>query len=210
MWYFGQLSDDHFSACTPQKMKCLCRHEPAKFCFLGALSAQLSMSAWLWDLCCFLIVIVSFSRLRSLSKEGGGHPRRSCVGVAARGGNPGQEGRNQGRRANERVSGETLFLPSLIFSLAVLCLVLVVFVLCQAVYLFFILLYYRLCLCFFVCLCLCLSRSVCFGSGTGSRGSDNSLLAPSVCVLVIVCDCTAASRGRLTGIPLTCFTDQPC
>lgn len=116
MWYFGQLSDDHFSACTPQKMKCLCRHEPAKFCFLGALSAQLSMSAWLWDLCCFLIVIVSFSRLRSLSKEGGGHPRRSCVGVAARGGNPGQEGRNQGRRANERVSGETLFLPSLIFS----------------------------------------------------------------------------------------------
>lgn len=210
MWYFGQLSDDHFSACTPQKMKCLCRHEPAKFCFLGALSAQLSMSAWLWDLCCFLIVIVSFSRLRSLSKEGGGHPRRSCVGVAARGGNPGQEGRNQGRRANERVSGETLFLPSLIFSLAVLCLVLVVFVLCQAVYLFFILLYYRLCLCFFVCLCLCLSRSVCFGSDTGSRSSDNSLLAPSVCVLVIVCDCTAASRGRLTGIPLTCFTDQPC
>lgn len=153
MWYFGQLSDDHFSACTPQKMKCLCRHEPAKFCFLGALSAQLSMSAWLWDLCCFLIVIVSFSRLRSLSKEGGGHPRRSCVGVAARGGNPGQEGRNQGRRANERVSGETLFLTSLIFSLAVLCLVLVVFVLCQAVYLFF------LSSCITVCVCVSLSVS---------------------------------------------------
>lgn len=50
------------------------------------------------------------SRLWSLSKERGGHPRRSCVGVAARRGNPGQEGRNQGRRANERMSGETLSL----------------------------------------------------------------------------------------------------
>lgn len=92
--------------------------EPAKFCFLGALSARLSMSAWLWDLRCFLIVIVSFSRLWSLPKEGGGHPRRSRVGVAARRGNPGQEGRNQGRRAYERVSGETLVSLSSLLSLS--------------------------------------------------------------------------------------------
>lgn len=63
----------------------------------------------------------------------------------------------------------------------------------------FICLRYPLCLCFFVCLRLCLSWSVCFGSDTGSRGSDNSRLAPSVFVLVIVCDYTAVSLGVLQG-----------
>lgn len=96
------------------------------------------MSAWMWDLCCFLIAILSFSRLRGLSKEGRGYPRRSCVGVVACRGNPGQEGRNQGRRANERVSGETLvsffhlsftpplclFLSSLFFCMSCSCLLL--------------------------------------------------------------------------------------
>lgn len=84
--------------------------ELAMFRFPRAPSAQLGLSAGLWDLRCFLMIIVSFSRLWSFSKEGGGHPRRACAGVAARRGNPGQEGRNQGRRANERVSGETPFL----------------------------------------------------------------------------------------------------
>lgn len=205
---------------TSASLQYSCHHAPAKCCFLGPLSAPLSMSAWLWDLRCFLIVIVSFSRLRSFSKEGGGHPRRSCAGVAARRGNPGQEGRNQGRRANERVSGETrLSLSSLSHFLSLSFQDFVVFsVSCSCCFLpmsgclslSFFCLYYPLCLCFFVCLCLCLSRSVCFGGDTGSRGSDNSLLAPSVCVLVIVCDCSAASLGFFTGIPLTCFTDQPC
>lgn len=40
---------------------------------------------------------------------------------------------------------------------------------------------------------------MCFGGDTGSRGSDNSLLAQSVCMLVIVCDCTAAGLGVLQG-----------
>lgn len=101
---------------TLQKMKRLCCHEPSQFCFHGAPSAQLSVSARLCDRRCFLMVNVSFSRLRSLSKERGGHPRRSCPGVAARRGNPGQEGRNQGRRANERVSGETLSFSVSLFS----------------------------------------------------------------------------------------------
>lgn len=140
VWYFRQIADDYFRVCTLQKLKSLCCREPAKFSILGALSAQLSMSAWLWDLCCFLIVIVSFSRLRGFSKEGGGHPRWSRVGVAARRGNPGQEGRNQGRRANERVSGETLVSlssPSLSLS-SVLC--------CYS--------YVRLSLTLFICLVL--------------------------------------------------------
>lgn len=107
-WYFTQIADDHYRLCTLQKS--LRFHEPAKFRLLGALSAQLSMSAWMWDLCCFLTVIVSFLRLRGFAKERGRHPRWSCAGVTARWGNPGQEGRSQGRRANERVSGETLFL----------------------------------------------------------------------------------------------------
>lgn len=58
-----------------------------------------------------VFLTVNVSRLWSVSKERRGHPRRSRVGVAARWGNPGQEGRNQGGRANERVSGETLLLP---------------------------------------------------------------------------------------------------
>lgn len=59
---------------------------------------------------------------------------------------------------------------------------------------------------------VCVSLSVtafvclCFGGGTGSRGSDNFLLAPHVCVLVIVCDCAAASRC-FTTIPVTWFTE---
>ena len=47
-------------------------------------------------------------RLWSISKERGGHPRWPSTGVAALRGNPGQEGRNQGGRVHERVSGETL------------------------------------------------------------------------------------------------------
>lgn len=158
------------------------------------------MSAWLWDRRCFLIVIVSFSRLWGFSKEGGGYPRRSCVGVAARRGDPGQEGRNQGRRANERVSGETLVSLSSLFALSVFSSLLfsVSCSYCQNFFLF-------LSVCGTLCVCVSLSVSafvslgVCFGGDTGSRGSDNSLLAPSVCVLVIVCDCTAASLGVLQG-----------
>lgn len=165
-----------------------CLNEPATFCFLRALSAPLWMSAWMWDLCCFLIAILSFSRLRGLSKEGRGYPRRSCVGIAACWGNPGQEGRNQGRRANERVSGETLvsffhlsftlslclFLSSLFFCMSCSC-----FLLMSGSFL-------SMCLCFFVCLCL--SWSVCFGGDAGSRRFDNSLLAHRVCVCVCVCE----------------------
>lgn len=189
-------------------MKLLCCHEPSKFCFQGALSDQLSVSAWLWDLCCFLIVNTLFSRLRSFSKERGGHPRRSCVGVAARRGNPGQEGRNQGRRANERVSGGAFsfsvsLFSTLLFFVSCSCCFLPM---CQAVYLF-------LSVCITLCVCVSLSVtafvSLCFGGDMGSRGSDNFLLAPHVCVLVIVCDCAAASLC-FTMIPVTWFTDQPC
>lgn len=102
------------------------------------------------------------------------------------------------------MSGETLVSLSSLFhllslSLELCCsLCLVVFFLCQNLYLF-------LSVCVTLCVCVSLSVSafvslgVCFGGDTGSRGSDNSLLAPSVCVLVIVCDCAAASLGVLQG-----------
>lgn len=154
----------------------------------------MSVSAWIWNLCCFLTVIVSFLRLRGFSKEGGGYPGWSCPGVAARRRNPGQEDRNQGGRANERVSGETLifiFGPSLfsrrcllVFPLMSPCLALFYQSVSPSVFVF-------------LCLSLPLSLSewvFCWRHTVGSRGSDNSLLAQSDC------DCTAASLGVLQGI----------
>lgn len=132
-----------------------CSHKPSKFCFQRAPSDQRRVSAWRPG--CFLMANVSFSRLRSISKERGGHPRRSCLRVAARWGNPGQEGRNQGRRANERVSGEVSPFSLSLFS------TLLFFVSSSACFLFtsgclplFICLYCPL----FVFLCLSLPLSV--------------------------------------------------
>lgn len=149
MWTSQTISDDHFSLRYTAEDEALVLSQTIKIWF--PLSAQLSVSARLCDRRCFLMVNVSFSRLRSLSKERGGHPRRSCPGVAARRGNPGQEGRNQGRRANERVSGETLSLSVSLFS----TLLFSVFSLSTSgcLYLFLSVLY-PLCLC--VCHCLCL------------------------------------------------------
>lgn len=178
-----------------------CCHKPFQFCSQRAPTDQRRVSAW--HLGCFLMANVSFSRLRSISKERGGHPRRSCVGVAARRGNPGQEGRNQGRRANERVSGEvSLFFPLSVQHFAVLCVFLCLF----SFYVWLSISFY-LSVSPSVCVSLSVTAFVClcFGGGTGSCGSDNFLLAPHVCVLVIVCDC-AAARRCFTTIPVTWFT----
>ena len=168
--------------------KSLCLHKPATFSFLRAALAQMSMSAWLWGLCCFLIVIVSSLRLRGFAKEGGGHPGWACAGVASRWGNPGQEGRNQGRRANERVSGETHCSPSpLSFLSSVicysLCLVLVVFLLCQPVSSF----YLSVLPSVFVFLCLSppLSLGACFVCDI-PPGSKCVRMCTRVCVCVCV------------------------
>lgn len=71
-------------------------------------SVSAGEGCWLGCVCdCLFFVDCECLRLRSLSKERGGHPRWSGSGVAARRGNPGQESRNQGGRVHERVSGET-------------------------------------------------------------------------------------------------------
>lgn len=117
-------------------------------------------------------------RLRSFSKEGGGHPRRSGAGVAARRGNPGQESRNQGGRVHERVSGETSLFPASSSSCRPPA---------RSVY-----------LCAppsalaILCLSLALCGSVLVVAPAPAARTTSSWLCMWVCALVITCDCAAA------------------